>query len=131
MYDHGKRRSEDSCNWSDVPNETEFKIAVQRCVNCGRGSHHEQGVAVCWGPNGRFGADIASCTRSVLDDERLVEPLRKPLTNQPADYVGEVTSSRTDNDARRSRWVVLSPRNTTCDGHGCSTRRQLQEISTW
>src|SRR5215468_2028640 len=106
MYDHHKRRAEDSCNWSDVANEAEFEVAIQRRIDRGRGSDHEQGVTVCRGPNGRFGAEIASCTRSVLDDERLVQALRKPLTNQPADYVGEVTRSRTDNDARRSRWVV-------------------------
>jgi hypothetical protein len=39
-------------------------------------------MAVRWCLNDRFGADISTSARPVVDDELLAEPLGKPVTDQ-------------------------------------------------
>ena len=44
----------------------------------------------------RFGGDIAAGARPVLDNERLAEPFRQPLAEQPRNDVDVVASGESD-----------------------------------
>src|SRR6266849_2060212 len=57
------------------------------------------------GMRDRIGADIASGTRSVLDDELLAEPLRQPLAHQTRNDVAPAAGRPADNDAHRPRRI--------------------------
>jgi hypothetical protein len=46
-----------------------------------------------------FGCDIAGGSWPVLHDERLAQPLRQPLTDQPRSDVHPTSGGKTDDDA--------------------------------
>src|SRR5262249_11085096 len=66
----------DGSDRRDVSDKIKFKIFVKRRVNRVGRSDQEQRVAVGRRTYARLGADIPTCTRSVVDDERRAEPLR-------------------------------------------------------
>jgi hypothetical protein len=49
----------------------------------------------------RLGGDIAAGAGPVLDDERLAEPLRQPLTDQARENVVRPAGGKPDDDANR------------------------------
>src|SRR5262249_16574333 len=71
----------------DVGEEIEIEVFVERCVGRAGGAALEERVSVGRRTYNRFGADIAAAARTVLDDERLAEALRQPLTHQTGDDV--------------------------------------------
>jgi hypothetical protein len=56
-----------------------------------------------------FGGDLPLSARPVLDDERLAETLRQPLTNQAREDVGRAASGKADQHAHRPRRIGLRP----------------------
>src|SRR5262249_15155436 len=68
-------------------------------------SGHHLRLKDFWRDN-RLGGDIGSRAWLVLDDERLAEPLREPLTNETRGYVGRAASQETDNNAHRPRHAM-------------------------
>jgi hypothetical protein len=59
----------------NVVEEIEVEL-VEKCrTDCVRGDDIEERIAVRGCPHRRLGADIATCTGPVLDDELLTEPL--------------------------------------------------------
>ena len=66
----------------DVADEIEVELFIERRVDCIRRADQEQRIAVRGRAHDRLGGDIAASARPVLDDERLAEPLRQPLTDQ-------------------------------------------------
>jgi hypothetical protein len=55
----------------------------------------------------RLGSDIAPCAGPVLSNEPLTQAIRQPLTHQASGDVSGTTSGNPDNQAHRSRWIVL------------------------
>ena len=74
---HDQRHVHDVGDRRDVLREIEAEMGVERGVDrIGRAAQQE-GVAIRRRPDHRFGADIAAGTRTVLDHDRLPEPLRQ------------------------------------------------------
>ena len=103
------RHPHDADDRSDVPDEIEIEICVERGVDRARGVYLEKRIAIGGCLHDRLGTDIAAGTRPVLDDEWLAEPFRKPLTHQARENVGRPTGGKTDDDAHQARRIGLRP----------------------
>ena len=57
-----------------------------------------------------FGCEIVACTRAVLDDELLPEPLRQPVAEDTRQNVGGTARRITDDDARIAVRIIRSLR---------------------
>src|SRR5882757_5477643 len=64
-------------------------MAIRRCMHDG------------------FGGDIAAGAGSVVDNEWLAEPVRKPLCYDARLDVGGLASRKADDNAHRPRWISL------------------------
>jgi hypothetical protein len=74
----------------------EFVEVIKRSVVTVRGrSHHG------------FSADVATGTRSVLDDEWLAKPFGQPLSYQAAEDIRPAAGGLPNNHAYRSTWIGL------------------------
>jgi hypothetical protein len=73
---HDIRRAVGACDWRNIAKEIEIELVVERRIGRVRCSHQEECVPIRGRPDHHLGADIAACTRSVVDDEWLAEPLR-------------------------------------------------------
>jgi hypothetical protein len=62
--------------------EIEIELVVERRIHRVRHADKQERIAVRRCPHDCLGGDIAASTRPVVDDERLCEPLRQPLTDQ-------------------------------------------------
>jgi hypothetical protein len=62
-------------------------------------------------PYDHLGSDIASCAGPVLNNERLTEAIRQPLTYQASGDVSGTTSGKPDDQAHRARRIGLRHRN--------------------
>src|SRR5262249_37360173 len=69
--------------------------------------------------------------RTVLDDERLTEPFRQPLADQPCNDVDVVARGESDDDVHRPRWIGLRRRNPRHGRKRGSTCSQVKKLSTW
>src|SRR6266478_5421343 len=78
---HGLGSTGDARDRSDVVDEIEIEPLVKRRIACVRKTNQKQRVAIRGSIHDGLGSDVGAATRSVLDDERLAGPLRKPLTN--------------------------------------------------
>src|SRR5438874_13712576 len=71
-----ERHADNARDRSDIANEIEIKIVVERRVNRGRRTDQKKRVAVRGGTCDRLRADIAAGPGPILNDELLSEPLR-------------------------------------------------------
>src|SRR6516225_10076680 len=89
----------------------------QECVSVGWGIHH------C------LSADVAAGAGTVFDDESLTKLYRQPLAYQAGENVGCASGGKADDDAHRSRWIILR----SCNARGCGqhggTRHQMEKLS--
>jgi hypothetical protein len=76
-----------------------------------------------------LGADIAGGTRPVLDDERLAEALRQPVTDQAREDVGPAASGKGGDHAHRPRGVDFRPSHARHSRQRGSARGQMQELA--
>ena len=99
---HHAERVNDAGDRDDVADEVEIEIVVQRRVPDVRrvisSSVWPSGV----GSHDRLGADIAAGAGPVLNDKRLAEALRQPLSHQPRENVGRSAGAEADDPAHRS-----------------------------
>jgi hypothetical protein len=59
----------------------------------------------------RLGGDIAAGALAVVNNERLAEPFRQPLADQPCNDVDVVASGESDDDAHRPRRIACRSRS--------------------
>jgi hypothetical protein len=116
---------------SDVSEESEFEVFVERRVPCvGRGGE-QQCVAVRRRPHDRFRGEIAAGAGTVLHDERLAETFRKPLTDQARIGVVDAARRKPGNDMHRLVWKGLR----TCDarqyGQRSKSGGEVQKSAAW
>src|SRR3954452_12671083 len=76
MHRHDKTTAHQTRDWSDVVNEIEIEIVVERRINGIRRSGQQERITIRSGAHDRLGGDVAACARPVLDDELLPELLR-------------------------------------------------------
>ena len=92
-------------------------------------SDHQQRVAVSRRARDRLQGEIAAATRPVVDDQRLAEPLRQRLTNEPRNDVGRAAGGNEDDQSNWPRRIGLR----TCDPRDRrergSARGQMQKSS--
>ena len=102
-----KRSADDVCDRRDVADEVVIEFVVESRIECiGRGDHKER-ISVARRTRDRFGGNMGTGPRPVLDDERLTEPLRQPLADQTCGNVGRAASRKSDDDAHQTRWIAL------------------------
>src|SRR5262249_55276381 len=77
----------------------------------------------------RFGTDIGSRTRSIVDDEFLAESLRQPLTYQTRDDFARAARCKTNDDAHGPRRIGLRPSDTRQSRQRGRARGQMQKSS--
>jgi hypothetical protein len=79
----------------------------------------------------RLGGDIAAGALAVVNNERLAEPFRQPLADQPCNDVDVVASGESDDDAHRPRRIGLPlSQSETCGRQRGRARGQMQDLST-
>src|SRR5262250_997153 len=108
---HDMRHTDDARNRRNITNEVVVEFFEQRCIDCCGSTDHEERIAVCRRTHDRLYTDIATTTRTVLDDELLTEALRQPLPNEARSNVVNTTGRKWDNDAHRPRRIGLRPRD--------------------
>src|SRR5262249_51660572 len=89
----------------------------------------EERVAIRRRAHNRLGCDVAAGSQTVVDDERLTEPLRKPLTYQARRDVRTASGREANNDAHRPRWIGLRPSNMRHGRERGSARCEMQKLS--
>src|SRR5262249_41672886 len=105
MHRYDVRLPVNACDRRDVADEIETELVIERGVDGVPTADYEQRVAVRRCAHDRLGADIAARAGSILDDERLTEPLRQPLTHQTRDDVARTGRSERHDDAHRPRRI--------------------------
>src|SRR5215471_15514643 len=113
----------------DVPDEIEAEVFIERCVDRVEGARHQKRMAVRRRAHDRLGGDIAAGAGAVLDNERLAEPFRQPLADQPCNNVDVVACGEPDNDVHWSRRIGLRPSETRNGWQRRSSRCQMQKLS--
>src|SRR5262245_2526650 len=130
MYHHNAGCSHEARDRSDVADEIEIEVVVERRVDCVSGANQEKRVAIRRRAYDRLSADIAVRARPVLDDELLAEPLREPLTHQARGDVVTATGGVSNNPAHRPRWIGLRESEARHAREcGSSARCQMQECA--
>src|SRR5262245_51192285 len=127
MRHHDKRLADHARDWRDVTDKIEVEPLVQCCVDCIRGIYEEECVSVRRGLHDCLSGDVGASAWPVLDDERLAEPLREPLTHQARVNVVRAAGSKSDDDAHRPRRIGLRPCDARNSRQRDSARSQMQE----
>src|SRR5262249_26419548 len=112
----------------DVAAEIETKLFVYRSIDRVCRSDEEQCVTIRRRAHDRLGRDIGGSTRPVFDDEWLSQPLRQPLSDQACDDVGRPASGKADDDAHRSRGMVLRSGEAREDREGGGARCEMEKF---
>jgi len=86
-------------------------------------------MAVCRRSDHDFGRDRTGRSRPVLDEERLTEALRQPLTQRTRDDVGRSAGGEADDNPHRPRRIGLRPCDARHGGQRGSAGGQMQKIS--
>src|SRR5262249_20947025 len=79
----------------------------------------------------RLDGIMAAGARTVLDNERLAEPFRQPLADQPCNDVDVVASGESDDDVHRPCRIGLRPGKTRNGWQRGRTAGQTQKLPTW
>src|SRR5262245_50438935 len=77
-----------------------------------------------------FGGNIGGSSRPVLNDERVAEPFRQPLTEESPVNIAPATSGESNYDAYRSGWISLCLRHAERGRESGRAGNQLQEMAT-
>src|SRR5438132_1351002 len=129
MHHHHVGHDNNAGDRRDVADEIEVELVIECRVERVEGTDYEQGVAVCRRAHDRLGCDVAAGSRTVVDDERLTEPLREPLTYQACRDVRTASGREANNDAHRPRRIGLRPSYARNSRERGSARGQIQKIS--
>src|SRR5262249_51153985 len=112
-----------------VVDKNEIELVVERRVDSIWCADEEKRITVWRRTHDRFGPNVRSSTRPILNDEWLAEPLRQPRIDQTSDNVLRATSGRAHDDAHRPRRIGLRPRDAKRSREHGSTRCQTQKLS--
>src|SRR5262249_57081054 len=91
-------------------------VVVEGGSEAVEGAGQEQGGAVRGRAHDGLGGDIAAGAGAVLDDERLAEPFRQKLADQPRHDVDVVARGESDDDVHRPARIGLRLRRRRSQG---------------
>ena len=128
LHDHGG--AHDARDRSDIAEEIEIEVVVERHVDHVRRRDQEQRIAVGRRVGSGLGTDIAAGARPVVDDELLAEPLRQPVADQAGVDVGRGAGRKADDDMHGPRRVGFGAHDARHGRERGTARRQLQNFST-
>ncbi len=117
-----QRAAHATCDGRDIADEIEIELLVERRIDGVWRTNQKQRVTVGGRMHDCFGGCIAAGARPVLDDERVAEPLRQPLTDQTRENVVGAAGSKADDHAHRLRRIGLRPG--FCAGHPRTGRKR-------
>ena len=128
-HHHDARCERNARDRDNIADEIEIELFIERCIDdCGRDDEEER-VSVGRRAYGHFGTDIGTRARTVLDHERLVEPLREPLAHQAHDDVACSPGCDRGYNAHRARRIGLRTRDARQIRQCSSTRGQFQKYA--
>src|SRR4051812_25974098 len=107
MHNHDGRLAANARNWSDVADEIEIELVVERRIDGIRRIGEQKGIAIRSRTHDCLGADVAASTGPILNDELLTEPLRQPLSDRARGDIGRTARRESDDDAHGPRWIAL------------------------
>src|SRR5262245_53925649 len=81
MHRYDVRLPANACDRRDVADEIETKPVIERGIDGVPTADQEERITVRGRAHDRFGSNIASCTRTVLNDKWLPKSLRKRLSD--------------------------------------------------
>jgi hypothetical protein len=99
--DHDQGFAGDARDRSNVAQEVEAEIGIERGADRVGRTDEQQRVTVGRRPHDRLGGDIAGAARAVLDHDRLPEPARQPLRDQPPENVVRAAGGKADEETHR------------------------------
>ncbi len=103
------------------------RIRECRIDRVGDGADEER-VAVGRRGADRLGSDVAGSARAVLGDDRLAEPLRNRLRNDPRRDIGRRSRRKPDHDLDQLAGIALCGDRERRDG-GCRQQNSSQALS--
>ena len=89
-------QADDASARRDITDKIVIELFVKRRVDRGGTADHEERIAVRRGAYDGLSTDIATASRTVLNEELLAEPLRQPLTDQARSDVVRPTGGKGD-----------------------------------
>ena len=101
-----QRRGRDLRDRGEILDHVERHAAVQPFVEHGGNIHEHQRAAVGRGLGDVIDADRAARAGSVLDHDRLLEPLRKLFGDGPANGVHAAAGRDRHHQRDRTRWIA-------------------------
>src|SRR5262249_51935759 len=126
---HDQGLASQACDRDDVTDEIEIELVIERDVDGIRDIYIKKRIPVWGRTHDHFAADVAASAWTVLDDERLAEPLLQPLSYQASKGVACATSRKTYHQTHRPRRIGLRPRETRhCRERG-SAHSQMQKLT--
>ena len=87
---------------SDVPDEIEIELLVERGVDRVCRTYRQERVAVGRRAHHSLGGEVGAGPRPVLNDKLLTEPLRQPLSHESREDVSAGAGGKADDDAYRA-----------------------------
>ena len=130
MYQHDLRLAHQHSDRGNVADKVEIELLEKRSVDGVRWADLEQRIAIRWRLDDRFCADVAACTRTIVDNESLAQALREPLTHQTCKNVVGAAGREWDDDAHRPRRIGLRLCDLRDSRERGNARRQVQETAT-
>jgi len=110
VHQHDQRRADRDRHRRQVDGEPETDIGVERLVHRVARIGHEQRVTVGRRAHGELGGDVGGAARTVLDHERLAEPLRQPLRHHARGDICRAARRDGDQDPDRAGRIGLRVR---------------------
>jgi regulator of RNase E activity RraA len=101
--------------------------AIERGVDHVVRRNDQQCVAIGRRPGDHFGCDVGGGARPILHNERLAEPLLKPVADHPSDDVDRLPRRKADDDPHRPAWIGLCIRDSGKAGQRCRGCGELEE----
>jgi hypothetical protein len=114
----------------DIALQIEGKVFIHAGVDDGRGAKKQQRVPIGRRVDYRLHRNVCACAWSVLDDNRLPEPLGEPVAHDTRDGIGTASWWKPNDPTQGLRWIGLRPRITRKGRQGDRNRCEMQKLPT-
>src|SRR5262245_14629259 len=130
VYHQDIRPPRDARNRRNTADEVETKLVVQRRVDGVRRTAEQERVTVCRRTDDGLGAQIATSTSTIFNNEWLPKPIRQPFTYQTRENVEGAARAEAHNDTPRPRRIGLGSYDMRSEGQRRRCHGQTQKLTT-